>query len=738
MGEVFLAQDLRLGRPLAIKVLPADLARDDRRVARFVQEAKLASSLNHPNVAHIYEIAESGGIHYIAMEYVEGEPLSARIARGPLPLTDILDVAVQVADALDEAHSHGVVHRDIKPANILITLRQQVKVLDFGVAKRMVSAVDSTGNTKTLSPTEPGLILGTVDYMSPEQALGQPVDHRTDVFSFGTLLYELATGRRPFAASSMTATLDRILHGFPDSIARLNDVFPQAFHYIVRKCLEKDASSRYQSARELLIDLQNLRRDSTPGRRAASDARTPRRARRSVEAIAVMPFANAGVDPGADYFSDGITESLINSLSTLPKPRVMARSTVFRFKGREIDPLAIGRELDVQAVVTGRIQSVADDIVVTVELVDTRNGSQLWGGRYSRKLAEIFTVQEEIAQEIADKVRGRLTGEERKRLVKRHTDSAEAYEAYLKGLFHANRRTQEGFARAIEFFTEAIRCDPSYALAHAGLADCHTLMATGGYTGAQRSAPLARHAAEQAMALDPGLPEAHAAVGFVRFRLDWDWERAGQALQRARDLNPGSATVHHRFALLMTVLGRFDEARRSIERAQALDPLSLVIGTAAGRIHHFARRYAEAIKQCRRTLELDPAFVPAHFDLGMAYAETGRLPEAIAQFEQHFEAARERSVMVAVLGYMYGRAGRTEDARRLLADIQERRVVGDSTAYDVNLVLLGLGEDERALDWLERAGEERDGVLVFLKVEPMFDRIRQHPRFIALQRRLNL
>lgn len=329
MGEVYLAQDLRLDRPVAIKILPRDLAADEQRLERFVQEAKVASSLNHPNVAHIYDVAEWEGIHYIAMEYVEGEALSTRVSRGPLPLPDILDIAVQVADALDEAHSRGIVHRDLKPANILITPRQQAKVLDFGLAKRVAAAVDVAEHTETRLPTDSGLVLGTVHYMSPEQALGRSVDHRSDIFAFGTVLYELATARLPFTGISATEILDRIIHGLPEAMGRLNAALPQGFDYIVRKCLEKDAGARYQSARELLIDLKNLRRDSDPDVRAAPSQGPRRRARRSVEAIAVMPFANAAMDPAADYLSDGITESLINSLTTLRKPRVMARRTWF-------------------------------------------------------------------------------------------------------------------------------------------------------------------------------------------------------------------------------------------------------------------------------------------------------------------------------------------------------------------------------------------------------------------------
>lgn len=648
----------------------------------------------------------------------------------------MIDVALQLFDALDEAHARGIIHRDLKPANIMVTPRGRVKVLDFGLAK-MVRPDELPAATQL--DTDPGLVLGTVHYMSPEQALGHPVDARTDVFSAGVVLYELLTTRLPFSGRSTTELLDRIVHGHPESISRLNYGAPPELERIVRKMLEKEPARRYQTARDALVDLNNLKRDSDSDVSRAVGPSPPKKTRKAIDSIAVLPLVASGNTAEIDYLADGITESLIDALSQLPKLKVMARSTVFRYKGRDVNPQTVGRELGVRAVLLGRLQTVGDKLVVRVELVDATDGSHVWGGQFQRPASDAFALQEAAASEIAEQLRPRLSSAERNRVTKRHTANPRAYEAYLKGRYQLAKRTTDGFTKAIAFFDQAIAEDSRYALAYAGLADCWTLLGAAAYGDpSPRTMARAREAAEQAIRLDDALAEAQAALGFVRFRIDWDWDGAEGALERACTLNAGHAPAHHRLALLLSALGRHEEALAEIRRAQDLDPLSLIIGTAVGRVLHFHRRYDEAIQQCRRTLEMDALFVPAHFDLGMAYAQAGRFDEGIAEFEAALSPADPRSVMLAVLGHMYARAGRAAAAQDVFTELQRRHRNGEASSYDLGLTCAGLRRDEEALDWLERACDVRSGLLVFARVEPMFDDIRDHPRFAALLKRLRL
>lgn len=740
MGEVFLAEDTVLGRRVALKVLTRSGGADPDRTRRFAQEARIASAISHPNIAQIFEVGEADGANFIAMEYVSGEALSARVQRGPSTPADVIDIAIQTFDALDEAHARGIVHRDLKPANILMTERGRVKVLDFGLAKLVPpdAAMDAARNTATRLDTDRGLILGTVHYMSPEQALGRDVDVRTDIFSAGIVMYELLTGRLPFSGTSTTETLDRIMHAQPDSISRLNYAAPPELERIVKKALEKEPARRYQTARDVLVDLTNLKRDSDSGVRPRRSAKAPGGGK-TIRSLAVLPLATTTSDAAVDYLADGVTESLINALSQFPKLKVMARSSVFRYKGREVSPVTVGHELGVRAVLAGRLQSIGDRFVVRAELVDTTDGSHIWGGQFQRPSSDVLELQEALAQEIVDQLRLRLTQDERKRLKKRHTGDPRAYEAYMRGRFQLAKRTPDGFTKAIECFDQAIVHDAEYALAYAGLADCYTLLSAAAYAEAPPDAAgRARHAAERAIGLDDQLAEAHSALGFVRFRLDWDWPAAEASLKKACELNPGHAPAHHRFALLLSALGRHDEALRSIRTAYGLDPLSLIIGTAYGRTLHFSRRYDEAIAQFRRTLEMDDTFVQAHFDLGMAYAHSGRLDDAIAEFERHLEGPRRRSVMVAVLGHAYALADKVDRARAILGELLALQTPEHSTAAERAYVHAGLGEIDEALDLFERAYETREGLLVFLKVEPMVDPLRSHQRFKALLSRLRL
>lgn len=733
MGEVYLAHDDKLDRPVALKLLSSQVHADPSHLRRFHQEAKAASSLNHPHILVIHDFGEIAGRPFMVTEYVEGRTLRERLHEGPLGIIEAVDVAIQMASALAAAHGRGIVHRDVKPENVMVRPDGYVKVLDFGLAKPVSAEGSALGGL-----TQPGIVMGTPRYMSPEQARGFPLDARSDVWSLGVVLHEMISGASPFAGRVLAEVLAAILEHDPPPLPKA----PAALAACITRAVAKDPAARFPSAREMHAALMALKATdpSLPARRDSDGspaATAPKRARRAIESIAVLPLVTASGDSELDYLADGITESVINALSQLPKLKVMARSTVFRYKGRDPDPQAIGRDLGVRAVLTGRLRAAAGRFVISAELVDTHDGSQIWGGQLQRNAADALTLQEEAAAEIAAQLRPRLTPAERKRIVKRHTANPRAFEAHLKGRYHLAKRTLDGFTKAIGFFEQAIGEDRDYALAYAGLADCWTLLSAAAYgEPSARTMAKAREAAEHALRLDPSNTEVQTALGFVRFRIDWDWSAAESALVRACELSPGHAPAHHRLALLLSALGRHDEALVEIRHAHELDPLSLIISTAVGRVLHFQRRYEDAIEQCRRTLDMDAQFLQARLDLGMACAQAGRHDEAIAQFESALPPRDPRSVMRAVLGHVYGRAGRTAQAEELLQDLEHRYRRGDASSYDLSLVLVGLGRAGEALDWLERACETRSGLLVYLKVEPMFDSLRVEPRFVSLMRRL--
>jgi len=750
MGVVWAADDTRLARRVALKFLPDELEQDALALERLKREAQAASSLNHPRICTIYDIDSDNGRHFIVMEFLDGQTLKNRILKSAFQISEMVDLATQIADALEAAHAQGIMHRDIKPANIFITERGLVKVLDFGLAKftrtgrvRVANAQRSAG--APISSTEEvltgsGLALGTMPYMSPEQIRGDDLDARTDLFSFGAVLYEMATRRMAFQGNTPDNITDKILNREPVNASHLNPALPAPFEAIIRKALEKQRSLRYQTASDLLADLQRLKRDIDSGHQKDSDIVLPLpRATKAIDSLAILPLANETRDPETDYLSDGITETLINNLSQLPKLRVLPRSTVFRYKGRDVDPQVVGRELGVRAVLLGRLQAVGDRLVLRAELVDTNDGTHMWGGQFQRQASDVFTLQEELAGQIADQLKLKLSRDDRKRLQKRHTEDPRAYEGYLRGRFQLAKRTLEGLAKAISSFDQAIAHDPAYALAYAGLADCYTLLGTGAYGAAPvDAASRARQAAEHAIRLDEGLAEAHAALGFVQFRIDWNWHAAEVSLMRACVLNPGHAPAHHQYALLLSVLARHDEAIAEIRRAYELDPLSLIIGTAYGRALHFARRSDEAIEQLRHTLDIDAHFVQAHFDLAMAFSHTGRYGDAIAELESQIAQGDRRSTMVAVLGYTYAKSGDEDRARVIISELADRRRAGTANAVDPVYVHAALGEIEVAIDLLEQAVDGRVGLLVFLKVEPMLDPLRDHPRFVHLLQRLRL
>jgi eukaryotic-like serine/threonine-protein kinase len=736
MGEVYLARDTKLDRTVALKVLSPEVAHDNRRMGRFVLEAKAASALSHPNVAHIYEIDEAGGTSFIAMEYIEGQALDKRIAGQPLPTAEIVDIAAQVADALDEAHSKKIIHRDIKPSNIVITPRGRVKVLDFGLAK-VEEAWEPSSAIATQVKTNPGVVMGTVPYMSPEQAQGREVDSRTDIWSLGVVMYQMATGRLPFAGPSAHETIDRISNAQPKPITHYNDDAPAELERIIRKCLEKGRARRYQSAGELLVDLKNLKRDDDDYYSGVSRRARRRTSRRAISSLAVLPLVNVGADANADYLSDGITESIIDSLSQLPRLKVMARSTVFRYKGREADPQEVGRELDVQAVLAGRVQHQGGRLIIKAELVDVADGSRLWGEQYNRTPSDIFEVQEEIAREISKGLRIKLSGEQKRRLAKRYTDNAEAYTLYLKGLYQNGKWTAEGWRKAVEYFNRAIEADPAYALAYAGLASSYVKLGLFGAMPQREAYPKARAAASTALRMDEMLAEAHAALGFVKMIDEWDWPGTEGAYKRAIELNPNYADVHKLYGYHLVHMGRFDEAIIEMQRAVDLDPLSLELMTSLGDAYYYARRYDQAAEQLGKALEMESSYAEAHVFLARTLEQQGKYKEAIVEFRRALELTGDVAASSG-LGRAYALSGNAAEAREILDHLKVlsgRRYV-DPTY--MALIHLGLGEHDEAFALLEKAYADHSAWMVHLKAEPMFDAICVDTRFTSLLSRVGL
>lgn len=729
-------------------MLPASYQYDPERRTKFLAEARATSALRSPHIAAIYDIGEHEGSMYIVMEYVEGELLSDKVKRGALAMPDAIDLAAQIADALSEAHSLGIVHCDVKASNLIVNERGIVKLLDFGIAAAAGSSgAETDDRTKKVGQqTALGAVGGTVSYMSPEQAIGRAIDHRSDIFSLGVVLYEMLTARLPFDGETSAETIDNIIHAEPTPIARLNYGVTPDLDRVVRKCLEKDRERRYQSVRDLLIDLRNLQRDSDSGATHATaglgrhtQVVTRTRSRKTIDSLAILPLANQSGDPNLDYLSDGVTEALINNLSRLTKLRVMARSTVFRYQGREAqDAQQVGLELGVRAVLNGRLLTRGDSLIVKLEMVDTNDGAHLWGEQYTRQMADIFTLEREISTEISEHLRLKLTNAQKKSLTKGCTENSVAYQLYLKGRYHWNKRTAEGIERSIEYFEGAITRDATFALAYAGLADSYNLMAS--YSTKPLATPFlrAKATALKALTLDAKLAEAHAALAAVKLWREFDWEGAERGWRKAIELNPSYSTAHLWLALYLAAIERTDEAIFEIRLALDLDPLSRVINLNLARILHFARQFDAAIKQCRKTIDMYPDYLIAHRRLGMSYGERGMFEEAEAEFKKALAISEDDSETMSAMAYAYASAGRIDDARKILERLNEIAKETYVSPYSLARVHIGLGQTDEAFEYLDKTYQERHGILTYLKVEPIFDRLRPDPRFTDLLRRMGL
>ena len=816
MGEVYLAEDARLGRRVALKLLSQQSREDEDRLRRFEQEARAASALNHPNIITIHEIGSAKGSRFIAMEFVEGETVRQRLRRENMSVREAVDVAMQVAGALAAAHRIGILHRDIKPENIMLRPDGIVKVLDFGVAKltekfaefvsgaQPAGAEDGEVKTLGLVTTEANIVMGSPNYMSPEQARALPVDARSDIFSLGSLTYEMLTGKMAFKGATVSDVVVSILEREPTPLTECLPEAPVKLQKIVARALAKDLAKRYQTIADYFEDLKRIHRrldfetgldesarlpvsgealptgpqaqrtvaelivrsDPVSKVRATSSAAyivgEIKQHRRGfmlasiialllvavlyyfafstralpIDSIAVLPFVNASSDPNTEYLSEGLTESLINNLSQSRSLKVMSRNAVFKYKGRDADPSAAARELKVHGVVTGKIIQLGDNLSINVELIDSRDNTQIWGEQYNRRIGDLFTLQEQIAKDVSEKLQLKLSGEDQKRVTKRYTDNSDAYQLYLRGRFYWNKRTEDGMKKGSEYFNQAIAKDPNYALAYAGLADCYALLYE--YSAAPSSDlyPKAKTAALRALELDDSLAEAHTSLG-AAYEYEWNWNEAEKQYAKAIELNPNYETAHHWYSAYLIARKRFDEAIAESRRALDLNPLSLIINTALGRALHCARRYDEAIEQLRKTLDMDSNFAEAHFHLALAYEGKKSYDDAIREYEKYIELSGDKS-MKAWVGRVYAESGRKQQALKVLAEVLELSRRAQPPLFAVATLYAALGDKDRAFEWLERVHAERNYYVVFLNSDPALDGLRGDPRFIDLLRRIGL
>ncbi len=750
MGVVYKAEDTNLGRTVALKVLAGHLLDSEDHKQRFLQEARTAAALDHPNICTIYEVGESNGQAFLAMAYVDGPEVRSKIKERPLKLDEALDIAIQAAEGLRAAHQKGVVHRDIKSSNLMLTSTGQVKILDFGLAQL-------TGGTRL---TRTDSVLGTPAYMSPEQAQRKEKDRRTDIWSLGVVLYEMATGRLPFDGDSEVAVLHAIINTQHEPVTALRTGVPLELDRILAKTLAKDPDERYQHIDELLVDLRALWKASKAG---AAAGRTPARAvswrvvsaaaaavltvaavwwlgalgGSPIDSLAVLPFVNASNNPDTEYLSEGITESLITGLSRVPRLRVKSRDTVFRYKGQDKDVQEAGKELGVRAVLKGRLAKRGDSLSISAELVDARDGTLLWRERFDRRLADIGAIEHEISKKIFEQLRFRLTGEERRRLTDSYTPGGEAYQHYLRGRYYWNRRTGERLQRAVEEFRQAIERDPNFARAWAGLADCYGVYGFYSLLSPQESLPRGKQAAEKAIQIDETLAEAHASLGWILLQ-QWHWGPSEREFQRAIELDSGYATARIWYGVFLHTVGRFDEAQMQMERAQELEPLSLIISTLFGWHKLFAGRPDAAIAQLRKTVQLDPSFPRAHWDLGIAYQQKGLHTEAVAEFEKGLELSSDGGVWLGSIANALAVSGKEMEARRVLERLTELSTRQYVSPFEIALVHAGLKERERMYDWLDRAYQDRSTWFSWLKYDPRFTPYRQDPRFQEILRRIGL
>ncbi len=824
MGEVYLAEDTRLHRKVALKVLPTELAVNKDRMRRFEQEAQSAAALNHPSIATIHEIGEEEGIHYIAMEFIDGVTLRQKIHAARTDLRKLLRYLQHAAEGLARAHAAGIVHRDLKPDNMMITRDGHTKILDFGLAKLVEQPPAPGGDssevvTAVIPPagqpssgshhSTPGTVMGTVGYMSPEQAQGKTreVDHRSDIFSFGCILFEAVTGKKPFEGDSVIKSLHMVVYEAAPAITEFNPSAPAELQHIVRRCLAKDPDDRYQSIKEAAIELKDLRRqmegagiDTTvppslasqttrPSGNVASGSRSlsptnsirsassetrassaeyvvtgikqhkiatsiallavvttaatislylhGRRSDAAIKSIAVMPFVSESGSQDVDYLSDGMTETLISSLSQLPNVNVKARSSVFRYKGKETNPQTIGKDLNVQAILTGRVSQHADQLTLTLELVDVQTENVIWSEQYNRKQADLVSLQSEIARDVSSKLKAKLSGVDETKVTKTYTSDSKAYQLYLQGRFYFNKRTKDDVLHSIEFYQQAISLDPNFALAYVAIADSYAIMSPYGYAAPNEVFPKAKEAAQRAIEIDPDSAEAHAAYGKILADYYWKWSEAEREYKRSIELNPNVSLTHYQYgAACLTPIGRFDEAISELKRGLELDPLSVPAAANLANCLTFARKNELAVQQGIEALRLEPNHPTARVALGFAYAASGMYDKAISLCDATLRADPGNQDCLQVVGLAYAKAGRRQESDQVIRKFEELGRTGYSVSYRPAAMYALLGDKDKAFAWLEKALAAHDWDMGRINVDPFVDSLRDDPRFKDLIKRM--
>jgi eukaryotic-like serine/threonine-protein kinase len=809
MGEVYLAQDTsELGRMVALKLLPAEVAGDKDRLQRFIQEARTVSNLNHPNILTVHEFGKDDSTSFMATEYVDGVTLRQHVSGRKLKLVEVLDLAIQIVAALNAAHEAGVTHRDLKPENVMVRRDHIVKVLDFGLAKPSAPAsdnqIDSEAGTRVLVHTEPGLVMGTVSYMSPEQSVGKGVDQRSDIWSVGVVLYEMIAGQVPFQGKDIHRQIIAIQEGEPSPLSQQVEGVPDRLEEIVTKCLAKEKDERYQTAKDLLIDLRNLRRKldvdaeiertvapafrttgagespSTQGaisanvaasETAASTASSAeyivtgirqrklglaiaalvliaagigtflvfrsRPANVAIKSIAVMPFVNESGNADLEYLSDGMTETLINSLSQIPNLSVKARSSVFRYKGKEVDPKKVASELGVQAILTGHVIQRGDQLTLSVELIDGLTENTIWGNKYERKGSDLVSLQSEVARDVSGKLKSKISGADAAKVEKSFTANPEAYQLYLKGIFYWNKRNPESLKRSIEFFNQAIEKDPAYALAYAGLAEAYVLLPEY-YAGTPRDCyPKATAAAKRALELDGSLAEARTALAHA-FAQDFKFPEAEREFRQAIQMNPNYATAHQWYATVLLVTKRYDESVAEGKRAQEIDPLSLIITTNMAGYYFYQGKYDEALPYAKATVDMDPNFFLGRNTLGLIYEMKGSYAEALIEAKRVLELNDDPNYL-ANLAHLYAVSGKRNEALKTLEQMKQIASGGRYiSGYSFAVVYIGLGDKDKAIEQLERSFEYRAPDFLYVAVDPYFKDLHSDPRFVDLMHRAGL
>ena len=759
MGVVYKAQDIKLKRTVALKFLPPDMTRDEEAKDRFMHEAQAASALEHSNICNVHEIDETDdGQMFIAMAYYDGETLKKKIERGPMPLEETIDIGIQIAQGLARAHEEDIIHRDIKPANVMITNRGDVKIVDFGLAKL-------SGRTQL---TKEGTTLGTVAYMSPEQAQGAAVDHRTDIWALGVVLYEMITGRQPFEGDYEQAVTYSIMNEDVEPLTGLRTGVPMELERIVNKALAKSPDERYQHVNEMRVDMKTVGKEMQLSGRSATATSVPPKSGKpkklgrmviaatavllvviftgrylflknseTIDSIAVLPLQNLSGDPEQEYFVDGMTEALIFELSKIKALRVISRTSIMQFKDSHKTLPEIASDLNVHAIVQGSVLRVEDKVRITVQLIQASPEQHLWAEEYKRDLKDILGLQEEVARAIVKEIKIAVTPKEEVRHTSARAVNTKAFQSYLKGRYHWNKRTSEGLIKAVDFFEKAIMEDKNYAQAYAGLADSYNLLPWFSDFPPKEAYPRAKVAAVKALELDSTLAEAHTSLAWSIMIYEWDWIGAEREFKQAIELNPNYATAHHWYAFFLVYNARFDEAIAEIKRAQEIDPLSLIINEDIGMLYYYARRYDEAIEALQRTIELDPNFSYTHFYLGWIYLQMSKYEEALIEFKKEKALSEGWNPFIETyIGVTYALTGATDEARQVLEYLMKTTKGTYTSPYLLAILYSALNEPDKSFEWLAKALEERHILLCFLKVDPAFDKLLSDPRFIALLKKM--